>query len=110
MTFASAAAAFKTATQHIEFDGDQKGDIAVWRPTTGEWFFRRSSNGTFGGLPWGANGDRPVPGDYDGDGRTDFGVWRSTDGTHYIVRNSGGFLGVVWGGAGDIAVLGSPLP
>ena len=52
----------------VDFDGDGKSDIAVYRD--GAWFILRSSDGGvtvtgWGGLPQ----DIPVPADYDGDGK-----------------------------------------
>ena len=77
-----------------DYDGDGKADLGVWRPSTGEWFIVRSSNGTLLGQQWGAGGapylDVPVPADYDGDGRADIAVWRSSTGFWYISRSSGG--------------------
>jgi len=50
-----------------DIDGDGRGDLVVWRATTGEWFWlpssRRYDYGVYGYLPWG-NGsqfrDRPL--------------------------------------------------
>src|SRR5262249_40565161 len=86
----------------LDFDGDKKRDIAIYRD--GGWFILRSSDGgvTFrgwGGLPQ----DKPVPGDYDGDGKTDQAVYRN--GAWWILRSSdGGAMAMAWGGAAqDIA-------
>jgi FG-GAP-like repeat len=88
----------------VDFDGDGKSDIAIYR--NGTWFIRRSSGGvtsvSWGGLPQ----DIPVPADYDGDERSDIAVYR--DGTWFIIRSSNGGVTVVgWGGlAQDIPVPG----
>lgn len=44
------------------YDGDQKADIAVFRPSTREWFWINSSDGSLGIQQWGDVGDRPLPG------------------------------------------------
>ena len=70
-------------------------NVAVFRPSTGRWFFS--------GLPsvdWGGTGDMPVPGDYNGDGIRDVAVFRPSNGTWYV---NGGAT-VVWGAPGDIPV------
>ena len=73
----------------VDFDGDGKSDIAVYRdgvlgyrvPIIG----RRSDSRTdWGGLAQ----DKPVPADYDGDGKVDLAVYR--DGTWFILRSSDG--------------------
>lgn len=43
------------------YDGDQKADIAVFRPSTREWFWINSSNGTLGVQQWGDATDQPLP-------------------------------------------------
>ncbi len=81
----------------VDFDGDIKSDIAIYRD--GLWFIIRSSDGGQTTVGWGgAAQDIPVPKDYDGDGKADVAVYR--DGLWFIVRSSdGGQTTVGWGGA-----------
>ena len=80
----------------VDFDGDGKSDIGVYR--NGAWFILRSSDGRvtttgWGGLPQ----DKPLPADYDGDGKFDIAVYR--DGMWFILRSSdGGVTTIGWGG------------
>jgi hypothetical protein len=75
-----------------DYDGDDRIDIAVYRPSTGVWYIQPSHHDCYalGGCPfvsvqWGQDGDVPVPGDYDGDGRTDIAVWRPSNGMWWIL-------------------------
>lgn len=89
------------------FDGDSVADAATWRPSSGMWIIRRSSDGVQYTQQWGAPGDIPTPGDFDGDGKTDVSVWRPSSGTFYVINSSNGAgYGQQWGTAGDIPVVG----
>ena len=84
----------------VDFDGDGRTDLSVFRPSDGTWYVMQSGSNTFRATQFGTNGDKIVPGDYDGDGRTDFAVFRqvSTTGVWYILRSSdNSFSAVQWG-------------
>jgi hypothetical protein len=83
----------------VDYDGDSKADIAVYR--SGIWFIFRSSDGGLTTVGWGGlPQDKPVPADYDGDGKADIAVYR--DGTWFIIRSSDGMqTSVGWGGAAE---------
>lgn len=87
------------------FDSDTKSDVALWRPSDGNWYLVGSETGVQV-TRWGAAGDKIVPGDYDGDGKTDIAVFRPSDGNWYIVKSRGGIDVENWGIAGDIPVQG----
>jgi hypothetical protein len=111
------AAASNTATVivaivPVDFDGDGKADITVYRPSTGTWFVLKSSTNytASNAYQWGISTDVPVPGDYDGDGKSDIAVYRPATATWYILNSSTNFTTFnvyQWGAAnGDVPVPG----
>ena len=93
------AAARRSAA--VDFDGDGDTDIAVFRPSSGDWYVA-------GGNPvartWGNSTDMPAVGDYDGDGKADMTVYRPSSGVWYVNRSSGGITTMNWGLSTDVPV------
>ncbi|MEO8043192.1 MAG: S8 family serine peptidase, partial [Acidobacteriota bacterium] len=68
------------ASPPVDFDGDGKTDISIFRPTGGEWWINRSTDNGTSAMQFGSSADRLVPADYTGDGKTDVAIWRPSDG------------------------------
>jgi hypothetical protein len=92
-----------------DYDGDAKADIAIFRPAVsgGEWWIRRSTNGSVFAFQFGASTDRPVQGRYTADNKTDVAFWRPSSGTWYVLRSEdNSFYAVPFGTSTDIPVPG----
>jgi hypothetical protein len=94
-----------SAATRFDFDGDNKADIGVFRPSNGAWYIYNSSNSAFNIFVFGQSGDKPVAEDYDGDGKADAAVYRNGD-WYKLKSSTGTFEGVGFGNATDIPTPG----
>jgi hypothetical protein len=88
-----------------DYEGRGQVDLAVYRPSTSQWFILTSTGPKV--MQFGAPGgtDVPVPADYDGDGVTDLAVYRPSTGTWFINRSQAGPEAVSFGAPNlDLAV------
>ena len=105
--FGADTTAVPNAAAHVDFDGDRKTDISIFRPSSGQWWYQNSSTGQISALEFGTGSDKIVPADYTGDGKTDIAVFRPSNGYWYILRSDdNSFYGFPFGADGDIPVAG----
>ncbi|HUR98392.1 MAG TPA: FG-GAP-like repeat-containing protein [Pyrinomonadaceae bacterium] len=72
-----------------DYDGDGTEDVAVFRRSTGDWWYIESSTGLAKVEHWGTTNDFPCVGDYDGDGKADLTAVRVEAGQRvWYIRNS----------------------
>ncbi len=101
---ASAANVFRAP---FDYDGDDKTDLSIFRPTPGEWWYQRSSNGVTAAATFGSSTDRIVPADFTGDNKTDMAFWRPSTGQWFILRSEDfSFYGFPFGTTGDTPLSG----
>ncbi len=98
-----------TATRKgfVDFDGDSKTDLSIFRSSAAEWWINRSSTGATIAAQFGASTDKTIPADYTGDGKTDIAFFRPSTGSWFILRSEdNSFLSFPFGASGDTATVG----
>jgi len=89
--------------ERFDYDGDGKADLSIFRPSNGEWWINKSSNGGNFAAQFGAGTDTPTPGDYTGDGKTDIAFFRQSTGEWFVLRSEdNSFYSIPFGTTGDI--------
>jgi hypothetical protein len=91
----------------VDFDGDRKTDISIFRPSVGQWWYQQSSDNVVKALAFGSATDRITPGDYDGDSKTDVAFWRPSTGEWFVLRSSNlTFFAAPFGATNDVPAPG----
>jgi hypothetical protein len=119
-TYASAWGISSDFFVPVDYDGDNKTDIAVWRPVSAGqpsgnayFYILQSQTNTARIEDFGQTGDDPtVVGDYNGDGKDDVAVYRGganagQQSTWFYRTTAGGAVNYVpWGQNGDFVAPG----
>lgn len=91
----------------FDFDGDGKTDVSIFRPSSSEWWYLRSSDNQNRAFRFGNSTDKLVPADYTGDGKTDIAVFNPSTRDWFILRSEdSSFYSFTFGAAGDIPQVG----
>ena len=93
--------------RYLDFDGDERTDISIFRPSNGNWRYLESATLYYqiSAGQVGMSTDRPVPADFTGDGKADPAVFRPSTGEWLVLRSdNGSFYSFTFGMSGDIPV------
>lgn len=91
----------------FDYDGDDKTDISIFRPSLGQWWYQRSSNGTVSAGTFGNASDKIVPADFTGDQKADWAIFRPSTNEWFVLRSEDfSFYAFPFGAAGDTPVTG----
>jgi murein DD-endopeptidase MepM/ murein hydrolase activator NlpD len=86
----------------FDLDGDNKTDVSIFRPSVGQWWYLRSSDGSNRAFSFGSSTDKIVPADFTGDRKTDIAFWRESSGEWFILRSEDfSFYSFPFGTSGD---------
>jgi hypothetical protein len=106
-SFQGSAYVFNLGSRPFDFDGDSKSDISIFRPSSGEWWIQKSSDGGNFAAQFGASTDKIMPADFTGDGKTDVALFRPSTGAWYVLRSEdSSFYSFPFGANGDVPVVG----
>jgi hypothetical protein len=86
--FAIAPGTVASGKAALDYDGDGRADLAVFRSSNNTHFVQRSSDNSVFSLQFGLASDVLTPGDFDGDGLADIAVWRPGNGNWIFLRSS----------------------
>ena len=90
----------------FDMDGDARSDVAIFRPSNGQWWVKSPFLGTYA-VTFGTPTDKPAPADFTGDGKVDIAVWRPSDGYWYVLRSEDfSYYALPFGTNGDIPAPG----
>lgn len=91
----------------FDYDGDDRTDVSIYRPTPGQWWYSRSSDSNVVAGAFGTSTDRITPGDFTGDGKTDIAFFRPSAGEWFILRSEdNSFFSFPFGSNGDVPTTG----
>ena len=89
----------------FDLDGDRKTDVSIYRPSLGQWWHSRSSDGGNRALTFGTSTDTIVPADFTGDGKSDIAFFRPSTGFWFVLRSEdNSFFATPFGTNGDVPV------
>ena len=104
---ASGACLTNQSNVRFDFDGDARADLSIFRPSNGQWWYLRSSDGQNRAFQFGTSSDKMVPADYTGDGKTDVALFRPATGEWFVLRSEdNSFYSFPFGIAVDIPAPG----
>lgn len=91
----------------FDYDGDDKTDISIYRPSLGQWWYQRSSNATVSAGTFGGASDKIVPADFTGDQKADWAIFRPSTNEWFVLRSENlTFYAFPFGASGDTPVTG----
>jgi hypothetical protein len=92
-----------------DWNGDGTDGIAIFRPSTGFWYFDYNLDGTVDkSFRFGGSADRIITGDWDGDGKDGIAIFRPSTGFWYFDYNLDGTVdkSFRFGGSADQIIAG----
>ncbi len=91
----------------FDFDGDDRTDLSIFRPSNGQWWTTRSLSGATTVATFGVSTDILVPGEYTTDAVTDIAIFRPATSQWFILRSENNtFFATPFGAVSDIPVPG----